>query len=191
MIISINILHVNRNKVCFLTFIRSVQYRRNSSWVKENRKDIMSNLDTATTFFNACEKGDGWEGCKGFCVPNATFRSQGGVFHPPLASEANLGGLVENYTDWMTLITKEVMPGCYLTDVVAAYDANSRTALFSATFHGKHTKTPEGANLPPPTNKSAESDYVYKIHFNQEGKIDSLIKIWNSEWAAKELGWMD
>ena len=59
----------------------------------------MSNLDTANTFFYACEKGGGWEGCKAYCVPYAMFRSQGGVFHPPLASEAKLGGLIENYTE--------------------------------------------------------------------------------------------
>ena len=151
----------------------------------------MSNLDTAKAFFDACEKGDGWEGCKTYCAPNAVFRSQGGVFHPPLASEADLGGSVENYTEWMKLIAKQVMPKCYLTDVIATYDANSNTALFSGVFHGKHTKTPEGAKLPPPTNKSVASDYVYRMHFNAEGKIDSLIKIWNSEWLTKALGWND
>ena len=151
----------------------------------------MSNLETTKTFFDSCENGDGWEGCKKYCASGATFRSQGGAFHPPQVPEPNLGGSLENYTEWMKLIAKEVMPECYLTDVIYAYDETSRTAIFSGIFNGKHTKTPEGANLPPPTQKTTASDYVYKIHFNGSGKIDSVVKIWNSEWAAKELGWMD
>ena len=151
----------------------------------------MSNLNTAKEFFDACENGDGWEACKGYCASNATFRGQGNPFHPPLTTEPNLGGTLENYVEWMKLIAKEVMPNCYLTDVVSTYDTKTRTAIFSGIFHGTHTKTPEGANLPPPTNKSTASDYVYVIHFDAEGKIDSLVKIWNSEWSAKELGWMD
>ena len=90
----------------------------------------------------------------------------------------------------MEVIVNKVMPKCYLTDVVSSYDAKTETAIFSAIFNGKHTKTPKGSNLPSPTKKSVKSDYVYRIHFNAEGKIDSLVKIWNSEWAAKELGWM-
>ena len=151
----------------------------------------MLNLETATAFFDACEKGDGWEVCKGYCATNATFRSQAGAFHPPLATEPNLGGTLENYVGWMKLMAKDVMPNCYLTDVVSAYDAKTRTAIFSGVFHGTHSNSPDGANLPPPTNKSIASDYVYRIHFDLQGKIDSMIKIWNSEWALKELGWIE
>ena len=151
----------------------------------------MSNLDNAKAFFDACEKGEGWGACKNYCAPNAVFRGQSGVFHPPQSTESDLGGSLENYVEWMKMIATQVMPKCYLTDVVSAYDAQSSTAIFSAVFHGKHTKTPEGATLPQPTNKSCASDYVYRMHFNAEGKIDSMVKIWNSEWVAKELGWMD
>ena len=150
----------------------------------------MSNLDNARAFYDACEKGEGWEKCKNYCTSNAIFRSQGGLYHPPIASEPNLGGDLENYVRWMEVIVNKVMPKCYLTDVVSSYDAKTETAIFSAIFNGKHTKTPKGSNLPSPTKKSVKSDYVYRIHFNAEGMIDSLVKIWNSEWAAKELGWM-
>ena len=156
------------------------------------KEDItMMNLETAKAFFDSCENGNGWEDCKKYCSSDAKFRGQGGVFHPPQAPQPNLGGSLENYTDWMKLIAKQVMPGCYLTDLVYAYDPSSSTALFSATFNGKHTETPEGVPLPPPTQKSVASDYVYKIHLNEDGKIDNLVKIWNSEWAAKEMGWID
>ena len=30
----------------------------------------------AMQFFDACEKGKGWEACKSYCKPDATFSSQ-------------------------------------------------------------------------------------------------------------------
>ena len=125
------------------------------------------------------ESGKGWEVCKNFCTPNASFRTQASV---------EIGNLVENYTEFMNL-THKLMPNLYWTDLVNAYDEETSTALISGTLHGKHTNTPEGAPMPPPTFKSVESDYVYRIHFNEAGKIDSLNKIWNFELAAKQLGW--
>ena len=37
----------------------------------------MASITTiANEFFVACETGKGWEGCKAFCAPNATFAAQ-------------------------------------------------------------------------------------------------------------------
>ena len=33
----------------------------------------MSMSDVAMKFFESCETGKGWEGCKAYCHPNATF----------------------------------------------------------------------------------------------------------------------
>ena len=33
-------------------------------------------LETAKKFFEACETGKGWDGCKAFCTADATFSSQ-------------------------------------------------------------------------------------------------------------------
>ena len=30
----------------------------------------------ANDFFDACETGKGWEACKAYCTPNATFAAQ-------------------------------------------------------------------------------------------------------------------
>lgn len=150
---------------------------------------MSSNLEIAQAFFDKCEAGEGWDAVKSYCTPDATFRGQGGVFHPPAAPEPNLGGTLENYVNWMKMLYHDLTPGCYLTEVSKAYDSETRTALFCGVFNGTHSKTPEGAPLPPPTNKTTSSDYVYSIHFNADGKIDKMVKIWNSEWAAKDFGW--
>ena len=33
----------------------------------------------AELFFDACETGKGWEGCKDYCHPGATFSAQAGA----------------------------------------------------------------------------------------------------------------
>jgi len=33
-------------------------------------------LDQAKSFFDACETGKGWEGCRDYCHPDATFSAQ-------------------------------------------------------------------------------------------------------------------
>ena len=78
-----------------------------------------ANLKKALSFFEQCDRGDGWENCKQYCAPGATFRGQAGAFHPPATTQPNLGGYMENYVDWMKMIAKAVMPNCYSTDVVS------------------------------------------------------------------------
>ena len=53
----------------------------------------MSITETAKQFFEACEVGKGWDGCKAYCKPNATFSAQA----EPLAELKTL----QEYTDWM------------------------------------------------------------------------------------------
>ena len=47
----------------------------------------------AQDFFAACETGKGWDVCKAYCVPNATFAAQA----EPLAAVKT----VAEYADWM------------------------------------------------------------------------------------------
>ena len=47
----------------------------------------------AKQFFDACETGKGWEGCKAYCKREATFSAQA----EPLADVKTL----QQYTDWM------------------------------------------------------------------------------------------
>jgi hypothetical protein len=49
--------------------------------------------DVAEAFFDACERGKGWEVCHAYCTPNATFSAQA----EPLLDLRTLA----QYTDWM------------------------------------------------------------------------------------------
>ena len=54
----------------------------------------MSNiLKEARQFFEACETGKGWEACKSYCQPGATFSAQSGAI-------ADIDS-VEDCTEWM------------------------------------------------------------------------------------------
>ena len=37
---------------------------------------MTSIVETAKAFFTSCETGKGWDSCKAFCKPDATFSAQ-------------------------------------------------------------------------------------------------------------------
>ena len=49
--------------------------------------------NTAQEFFNACETGKGWDGCKAYCHSTATFSAQAGAL--------NGVDTLQAYTEWM------------------------------------------------------------------------------------------
>ena len=64
-------------------------------------EDFMSNiLIQAKLFFEACETGKGWDGCKAYCHPGATFTAQAGVL-----AETDT---VEGYSEWMKNLPEPV-----------------------------------------------------------------------------------
>ena len=132
--------------------------------------------ETAKSFFEACETGKGWEGCKRYCRPDATFSAQA----EPLAEVKTL----QQYTDWMKGLLAFMPDGryelkCFGTDEerqsVCAY------GVFSATHTG------EGGPCPP-TGKRVRTDYVYVMQFDGD-RIGHMTKIWHAGLAMKELGW--
>jgi len=137
------------------------------------------NREAAKAFFEACETGKGWEACQQYCVDHATFSSQA----EPLAEITTLSA----YADWMKGLATTTMPGCSYALKFEGEDALHGTVGFFAVFKGKHT----GPGPCEPTKKSTKSDYAYFIHFDGNGKIDSMIKVWNANWAMKQLGWME
>ena len=132
--------------------------------------------DVAETFFVACETGKGWEGCKAYCTPGATFSAQA----EPLAGVTTLAA----YADWMKGLLTILPDGRYELKAFGT-DAARHSVSAYGVFSGTHT----GPGGPcPPTGKTVKTDYVYVMDFDGD-KIRHMTKIWNAAWAGKELGW--
>ena len=138
----------------------------------------MTPFETATAFFHTCEGLKGWEGCKEYVADNAPFEAQ---------SEA-LDGIdtVEGYCEWMAGAGLGPLAGCSYDVHVSAWDESNSTGIYFATFNAKHTG--EGGPVPA-TGQDTHSHYVYAVSIDGDGKVSRLVKIWNSPWAMRELGW--
>jgi len=128
-------------------------------------------------FFEACETGKGWEGCRQYCHPDATFSAQA----EPLADVRTL----QEYTDWMRDLLAYVPDGRYEVKSFATDEERNSVCAF-AVFSGTHTG--EGGPCPP-TGRSASADYVYAMEFDGD-RIRHMTKIWHAGITMKEFGWV-
>lgn len=133
-------------------------------------------LDTAEAFFDACESGEGWDACRPYCHPDATFSAQAG----PLVDIDTM----EEYAGWMQA-QYEAMPDIEYELTSLAVDEDRDNVCTSAVLRGTHTG--EGGPVPA-TGKSVESDYAYLMQFRGD-RIEHVTKIWNAPFAMKQLGW--
>ena len=133
--------------------------------------------ERAERFFEACEKGKGWEACGVYCHPGATFAAQAGA----------LDGIdtLQGYTEWVKGLFTPMPDNSYEVRSFAVDEARNNVVAF-AIFRGTHTGT--GGPVPP-TGRQVETDYVYVMQFDGE-KIRHMTKIWNDGFALKQLGWM-
>ena len=136
---------------------------------------MASITETAKAFFEACEAGKGWEACKAYCSPDATFAAQA----EPLVDVKTL----QQYTDWMKGLMTVLTDATYEVKSFAT-DTERNNVCAYAVFSGTHL----AGGPVPPTGKSTKSDYVYVMQFNGD-KIVHMTKIWHSGLAMKELGW--
>lgn len=133
-------------------------------------------LASAKQFFDACESGQGWEGCKKYCHPSATFAAQTGA----LASIPTL----EGYCDWMKNLFVPIPDGHYELKFFGA-DENTNSVAAFAVFHG--IQTGPGGPMPA-TGKAISADYVYHMIFDGD-RIKHMTKIWNDTISLQQLGW--
>src|SRR5262245_28162304 len=135
-----------------------------------------SRVGVAREFFDACDRGAGWEGCRQYCTPDATFTAQADA----------LGEIqtLEQYTDWMKGILGPLPDARYELKSFAADEERDNVIAFGVFFA---THTGEGGPVPP-TGKSAATDYVYVMDFDGD-RIRHMTKIWNDGFALKQLGW--
>ncbi len=137
---------------------------------------MASITDNASSFFQACETGKGWEGCKAYCSEHATFSAQA----EPLAGVTTL----QQYTDWMKVLLTFIPDGRYELKAFGT-DEGRKSVCAYGVFSGTHS----GQGGPcPPTGKRVKTDYVYVMQFDGE-KIRHMTKIWHAGLAMKELGW--
>ena len=137
---------------------------------------MSSRSDQAVRFFEACETGKGWDACKAFCNPDATFSAQAGAL-----SEIST---LEGYCEWMKSLLTPIPDGRYELKFFAADEADHSVAAV-AVFHG--TQTGPGGPVPP-TGNSIAADYVYHMQFD-DGRITHMTKIWNDAHSLQQLGW--
>jgi ketosteroid isomerase-like protein len=123
----------------------------------------------AMRFFEECETGKGWEGCKQYCRPDATFVAQA----EPLAEIRSL----QQYTDWMKGSFAFIPDGQYELKAFAT-DEDRNSVCAYAVYSGTYSAT----------GQSMKSDYVYVMEFDGD-KIRHMTKIWNAGIAMKQLGW--
>jgi len=83
----------------------------------------------AEEFFAACETGKGWEACRGYCVPEATFSAQ--------ASPLNDVKTLAQYTDWMKGILT-LFPDARYDLKSFAVDSERNNVSAYAVFHATH-----------------------------------------------------
>jgi predicted ester cyclase len=133
--------------------------------------------EIAEKFFEACEAGKGWEVCKAYCKPDATFSAQA----EPLADITSL----QQYTDWMQGLLTFIPDGRYELKSFAT-DAARQSVCAYGVFLGTHTG--EGGPCPP-TGKGVQTDYVYVMEFESD-KIRHMTKIWHAGLAMQQLGWV-
>jgi predicted ester cyclase len=133
-------------------------------------------LEPARNFFEACETGKGWDECKAFCDPDATFSAQTGA----LADISTL----EGYCEWMKGLLTPVPDGHYELKFFGADDSSNSVAAV-AVFHG--TQTGPGGPVEP-TGNTVAADYVYHMEFDGD-RIKHMTKIWNDTISLQQLGW--
>ena len=137
---------------------------------------MSKNLEQARQFFEACETGKGWQACKIYCHPEATFSAQAKA----IADIDNL----EGYTEWMKNLLIPIPDGHYELKSFSE-DGSLQCVTAFAVFHG--TQTGPGGPVEP-TGKTIAADYVYAMQF-EDGLIKHMTKIWNDGISLEQLGW--
>ncbi|GGZ68011.1 MAG: ester cyclase [Paraglaciecola chathamensis] len=137
----------------------------------------MSNItQTAELFFDACETGKGWDACKAYCHPNATFSAQAGAL-------SDIGD-VESYTAWMQWLLTAVPDGHYELKSFSTDEKRNCVTAFGV-LHGTQTGPSVSGE---PTGNVIAADYVYAMQF-EGGLISHVTKIWNDSVSLQQLGW--
>ncbi len=113
-------------------------------------------------FFDALETGKGWEVCRQWCAPDATFSCQ--------AKSLDEVKTLEGYAEWMKALCISI-PDAHYDLKHHAVTEDGATVLAFAVFLGT-ARGKDGAPAP------IAADYVYAME-TEAGRIRHVTKIWN------------
>ena len=130
---------------------------------------------TAKQFFDACETGKGWAGCREYCTPNASFSAQA----EPLANVKTL----KEYTDWMKGLLTFIPDGRY-EDKSFATDDDRKSVCAYGIFSGTHTG--EGGPCPP-TGKRTDTELrlFHGVRGRQNPPHDEDLERWMGDEGSR------
>ena len=117
-------------------------------------------INVAEKFFWPCDEGKGWDACKEYCHPNATFKTDADTL-------VHLDRL-EDYVEWMKDV-HSMMANVKFEIKSIAEDTKRGMVLLYAIIYGDNILGEE----PQPI----ETDYVYAMTI-KENKIHHITKIW-------------
>ncbi len=121
----------------------------------------MSALETARSFFDACDYGEAWKKCKNFCTKDASFETEA----------ETLTGVdrLDTYCDWMVEALAMFDESVKIEIKAQAYDESRDIVLVFAEISGNF--------IIGPKPMFAKTNYVYAIHFDGT-KICDMTKVW-------------
>ena len=82
---------------------------------------------------------------------------------------------VKEYVDWCEGFGK-ICPGATFDVNFKTFDEATSTAICDCAYHATHTG--EGGPVEA-TGKTTHSDYVYRLKFFDDDKVESMHKVWN------------
>ncbi len=132
--------------------------------------------DTAEKFFDACESGKGWDGCKRLLPTGRDVfgagRCLGWRQHRRGVHELDEGNV---YPDTRRAATR--------SDRLPSMSGATTSPRLACSAPRIPVRGPV-----PPTGKRLEADYVYVMDFDN-GQIKHMTKIWNDVRQPAQLGW--
>ena len=132
---------------------------------------------TATNFHHDCMTSKGWEVCRQYCTPDATFTHEGEMFDDIHTLE-QYAGIVQTFFTPVPDFRHEVLS--------VGVDERQQRVLIHYLIRGTHT----GEGFPiPPTGKSVETSCFLALHF-ESGRIVHAAKVWNDHDMQKQAGWI-
>ena len=126
----------------------------------------MIDAGEAMAFFDALERGAGWEVCRRWCKDDAGFACQADA----LAEVTRLS----DYAAWMQALYERIPDGRYDLKAAGAAEDGTHYMVF-AVFRGTLTGA-DGAS------RALAQDYVYVMRY-EEGSVAHLTKIWNDRFG--------